>query len=256
MGLRHRVVGGLRLEVVVRLAELEVGLLADVRRGLRGELGVRVESRADRGAAEREFAEVLAHVLDAADALFDLRAVAAELLSEADGRGVLQVGSAGLDDAVELGFLVAERRGERLQRGKQVLLDGFEGGDVHGRRNHVVGRLAEVDVVVRVDDAVTDALAHNLRGAVGDDLVGVHVRRRARPGLEHVDGELVVELAGDDFVGGLDDAVRLVVGIVSRSRFACAAAFFTTPSARTNRRPKVMPEMGKFSTARWVCAPQ
>jgi hypothetical protein len=41
-----------------------------------------------------------------------------------------------------------------------------------------------------------------------------------------------------------------------RSRFACAAAFFTTPSARTNRRPKPIPEMGKFSIARWVWAPQ
>jgi len=41
-----------------------------------------------------------------------------------------------------------------------------------------------------------------------------------------------------------------------RSRFACAAAFFTTPSARTNRRLIPIPEIGKFSTARWVCAPQ
>jgi hypothetical protein len=41
----------------------------------------------------------------------------------------------------------------------------------------------------------------------------------------------------------------------SSSWLAWAAAHFTRPSARMKRRPKRQEEMGKFSTARWVCAP-
>ena len=36
----------------------------------------------------------------------------------------------------------------------------------------------------------------------GDHLVGVHVRRRSGAGLEHVDGELIVVIAGSNGVGG------------------------------------------------------
>jgi len=41
-----------------------------------------------------------------------------------------------------------------------------------------------------------------LAGEVGDHLVGVHVRGGARAGLEDVDRELAVVLAGRDLVGG------------------------------------------------------
>ena len=55
-----------------------------------------------------------------------------------------------------------------------------------------------------------DAAAHDLGGSVGDDLVGIHVRGRAGPGLEDVEDEMVVKLAVDDLLGGLDDGVFLV----------------------------------------------
>ena len=45
------------------------------------------------------------------------------------------------------------------------------------------------------------------RGQLGDDLVGVHVRRRARTGLEDVDREVAVVLARGDLVRGGDDGV-------------------------------------------------
>lgn len=121
------------------------------------------------------------------------------------------MGATGFDDAVELGLLGFEFGVKGLKGRDQVLLDGFERRDVHRGRDHVVARLAVVDVVVRVDDAVADLRARDLGGAVGDDLVCVHVRRGAGACLEHVDRELVVVVAGDDFVGGSDDRVGGVV---------------------------------------------
>ncbi len=54
--------------------------------------------------------------------------------------------------------------------------------------------------------------AEDLGGAVGDDLVHVHVGAGARTGLEHVDRELIGHFPGDDLLrGALDgDGHRLV----------------------------------------------
>ena len=55
-------------------------------------------------------------------------------------------------------------------------------------------------------------------GELGDDLVGVHVRRGARAGLEDVDRELLVVLAGGDLRGGLLDARGAAFG--EQAKFA------------------------------------
>ena len=116
----------------------------------------------------------------------DLRGVAGELLAERDRHGVHQVRAPRLDDVLELLGLVRERLLQPLQRRQQAVRGLVERGQVHGAGEDVVRRLPHVHVVVGMD-----ALA----GEVGDDLVGVRVRGRARAGLEGVDGELVVELA-------------------------------------------------------------
>ena len=62
------------------------------------------------------------------------------------------VGAADLDDVVELLRLVGRaRRASASGPGIEVLANAPAGRDVDGRGNHVVGRLAHVDVVVGVD---------------------------------------------------------------------------------------------------------
>src|SRR5690606_491159 len=119
---------------------------------------------------------------------------------------VHEVGAAGLDDLGELLGLALQGRREGVERGEQVVDDGGRGGDVDRGREHVVGGLRGVDVVVGVD-AAPEQRARDVR----DDLVGVHVRRRARAGLEDVDREVLVVLAGDDLLGGLGDGPREVL---------------------------------------------
>src|SRR5271169_1240329 len=50
----------------------------------------------------------------------------------------------------------------------------------------------------------------NFDGTVGDDLIHVHVGLRTASGLPDAQWELVIQLAGDDFVGGFDDELRNV----------------------------------------------
>jgi hypothetical protein len=99
--------------------------------------------------------------------------------------------------------LAASEACSRLERGQQVRSPRLVGGEVHRGREHVVGGLPGVHVVVGVDELRAHLPAEDLGRAVGDDLVGVHVRARARPGLEHVDGEVLVELAVGDLLRGL-----------------------------------------------------
>ena len=88
------------------------------------------------------------------------------------------------------------------ERGQEIVRELPERGQMHGRREDVVRRLAHVHVVVRMN---------TLAGDRRDDLVRVHVRARPRARLEDVDRELVVELAGGDAVAGGGDAVGEVV---------------------------------------------
>jgi hypothetical protein len=80
------------------------------------------------------------------------------------------------------------------------VLELAERRQVDGRREDVVRALPHVHVVVRV---------HVVSRQGRDHLVRVHVRARARAGLEDVDRELVVVLAARDRVAGSGDPLRL-----------------------------------------------
>ncbi len=77
---------------------------------------------------------------------------------------------------------------------------------MHRRREGIVRRLRQVDVIVGVDWFLRPHLtARQLDGAVGDDFVDVHVGLRPAASLPDPQRELIVELAGNDFVDSFDD---------------------------------------------------
>ncbi len=190
-----------------------------------------VEPGSGGGAAERHLAQPRQGVAHARSPLAHLRCVAAELLPERDRDRVHPVGSAGLDHVVELLRLRRKRLGQTLERRQQVAHDLVESGEVHGRREDVVRRLAHVDVVIRVDV---------IAGERRDHLVRVHVRRCARAGLEDVDRELVVELARSDPVCRRGDPLSLVaveqpeVGV-----HPCRRGLDAAEPARNGRRDRL-----------------
>ena len=102
----------------------------------------------------------------------------------------------------------------------QRLADQKERGDTHRRWDSVVGGLRHVDVIVGVDQLRIAALAaENLDGAVGEDLVGVHVMRGACARLIDIHDEVLLPVArqrcaemvtpvlAKDLVARLDDRV-------------------------------------------------
>ncbi len=144
--------------------------------------------------------------------LADHQRVGTELLTESHRHGILQLGTTHLEDVVELVSLRSERRLQHLHRLEQRVRREDD-RDLDGCRVDVVGRLAEVDVLVGVDRGVVALLVpHQLKRAVGDDLVGVHVGRGAGAALHHVDHELVVQRALADLLAcATDGLVPLIV---------------------------------------------
>jgi hypothetical protein len=203
----ERVVRRERFELVARADEREASDLREFVRDRVAEAGGGVEAGADCGAALREDDHAVAdRGLDTMAAAVELVRIAGEFLPERQRRRVLEVGTADLDDVVPGVGLAVECGVELVERGDQAVGRGDGGGDVQGGREAVVGRLAHVDVVVGMDRGLAAAGAgEDLVGAAGDDLVRVHVRLRAAAGLPDDEGELVVELAVDDFLrGGVD----------------------------------------------------
>jgi len=138
--------------------------------------------------------------------------VTAELLPQRERDGVHYVGSADLDDPVELLALRLQRVAQLGQGGDQKMDDLFDRSDVHRGREGVVRRLSFVDVVVGVNPLRAERLPHQFEGAVGDYFVAVHIGLRPRTGLPDDEREVVVEGSGDDVIRGTADDVGFLLG--------------------------------------------
>ncbi len=130
-----------------------------------------------------------------------------KLLAQPHRDGVHHVRAARLQDVVELFAFFVKRGNQAVEHGIQ-LVQFEQRGEAHRGREDVVGRLPVVDVIVGMDVLVlAQVAAQQLGGAIGDDLVAVHVEADAGARLEDVDHEFLVPLALLNFLGGLDDGV-------------------------------------------------
>jgi len=157
--------------------------------------------------AQVDLADQAACVLQSTPALADHHGVGGKLLSEGHRDGVLQLGTADLEQAGKLLGLGGE---PGLQLGQ--CLEQLSGEQVHGEfdggRVDVVGALAAVDVIQGVQvPVVARSSSKPFERQVGDDLVGVHVGGRTGAALDHVDDELLVPPAGAQVLARPDDRV-------------------------------------------------
>jgi hypothetical protein len=236
----------------------QAGDLGQVAAGGLGVAGGGVQAGADGGGAEVDLVDQQVGFGQAEPVLADGDGVGAEFLAQGHGNGVLELGAAHFDHGAEFqglwraGFLEFGQRVEQLPGGE-------DGAELHRGGVDVVGGLGEVHVVVGVQPGVVAlGVAKDFQGAVGDDLVGVHVRRRSGAALDDVHHELVAEFAGQDVLAGLFDGVGAFG--VQESEFAVGAGRGKLDGCQATDQVHVAetgwPVMGKFSTARSVCTPQ
>ncbi len=202
----HGVVRGQRLEFVRSRRERQSGQRGDLGGDALGKSYRRGKPCSHRGPALRQFHQRRQRQLDARDAVLDLLGVAGEFLPQRHRRRVLRMRAPDLDDvSPSLGFGI-ERLMQMLERWDQPVHHLFRASDVHRRRKRIVRRLAHVDVVVRMNRLFgADRAAEHFNGAVGDHLVRIHVRLRARARLPDDEREMIVEMAVDHLLRGFDD---------------------------------------------------
>ena len=150
---------------------------------------------------------------------FEQAGPAAKLLPDGERRGILQMRAADFHHVGELlGLGVDGVVARSLHCRNQRAVHALGSRDVHGRGKRVVGRLRHVDVIVGMNGLfAAHHAAGKLDGAIGDDFVGVHVGLRAAAGLPDAQRKMIVEFAGNHFVGGLSDEPRLFLASLPRS---------------------------------------
>src|SRR4029077_7125749 len=88
----------------------------------------------------------------------------------------------------------------------ETIFQLFRTADVNRGWDHVVARLAHVDVIVWMYKLTrADCSARNLRAAIGDPFVRFGVCAGARAGLEDIEWKMFVEFPIDDFLRCLHD---------------------------------------------------
>ena len=169
--------------------------------------GGRVDARADGRGAHVDLADQRLRLAQPVNVLGDGVAERGELLAERHRNGVLQLRSAHFHQLPELLPFGEERRDELAHYLAQSVDAGVQ-RELHRRGVDVVGALRPVDVVVGVAVIVVPTrMAEQFERAIGDDLVGVHVGRRARTALDHVDEKVLVMPAVLHLARGANDGI-------------------------------------------------
>ena len=150
--------------------------------------------------------------LEVEQLLFEVVGISVELLTKGHWHGILKLCAAHLDGILKLVSLIAESTDKSGETCHERLIQ-TDDSETDRRRIDIVRRLSAVDVVVGVTVLVLAFLvSHDLKGTVGDDLIGVHVHRCAGTALHHVHGELIVQLAVDDLLASLlDGSTDLII---------------------------------------------
>ena len=210
--MHQRVVRPLHGELVGCADEGQAGEGGDLGRGRRRKTRRRVDAGADRRAAERQAIDAAQRLLDALAVVAQHAGVAGPFLSQGERRRILHVGAANLDDVPPGIRLGGDGVAQLVDGRQQPRRHGDRNGDVHRRGKRVVRRLRHVHVIVRMHRRLAaERLAGELRAAVGDDLVDVHVELRAAAAHPDMQRKHVLMPTGQDFVANRDDQpLRLV----------------------------------------------
>ena len=138
------------MELVRGAAEVLARQAADLRSDLFGKACGGVQPCADGRAAKCKLPQRRKRQPDQLRIALEAAAPAGDLLRERNGRGVLQVGAPGLDDALIFGLEALERVDQLRQRGQNTVLERADGRDMQGCGERVVRGLRAVDVIIRV----------------------------------------------------------------------------------------------------------
>ena len=195
------------LEGVVAGGEGQAGQRGHAIREGAGEIGMAIEPRAGRGAALRQRHQPGQRIPQPRNAKFHLPRPSGGFLAEGHGHRIHHMGPPDLHDRRPFRRAARERGAQREKAGDGRVRHRLHRRDMHDGWKTVVGGLAAIDVVVRVDGPARIRRAERAVGQMRDHLIGVHVGLGAGSGLPHRQREFVIVMVGRDRGGGGRDGL-------------------------------------------------
>jgi hypothetical protein len=126
-----------------------------------------------------------------------------------------------LDDVLPFNGLSCHCVAQSLYCGNQSFFYVNRRGDVHRRREGIVGRLGHVDIVIGMNGTFTaNRCAGKLAAPIGNDFIHVHVELRSASSHPNMKRKHVRMFAGDDLVTSLNDESMLPV-VKPTARMVC-----------------------------------
>ena len=184
----------------------DIGELHQLGHNLSAEIGWGIQASAYRGTTDRHLTKARQRGLDPLNTGGNLPGITAKLLAQRHRHRIHQVSAARLHHMLPLLGLRSQRIMQHLQRWNEHGHGSLGGGNVGGGRERIVRRLAHIHMIVGV---YLNTIGLSDRR---NDLIGVHVRRRARTSLEHINGELGIMLTVRDLLRGRNNGIRLLIG--------------------------------------------
>ena len=127
--------------------------------------------------------------------------IARKLLTQSERSGVLQVRPSDFDDGVERLRLRRQGVAQPHQRRQQPLGQACNRCEVHGGWKHVIRRLAAVNVIIWMHDALhAPHPTQQLTGPIGQDLIDIHIGLGAGARLPDYQRKLALVAPGKHFV--------------------------------------------------------
>ena len=199
------------MELVLRCHKRQAGFLRDLRRGQGVKARRRVQPGPDGRAAQGQCQQGLFRHPQQLLVFFQAGAPSGDFLAEQNRRRVLQVGASAFEH-VRVFLLQPDQFLLQPRQGADRPLHGFCRGNMHCRRESVVGGLAHIHVIV----GVQQLFSRDLIAPVRDDFVHVHVALGSGSGLPYHQRKMIVQLPVKDFIRGPADCFAFLFGHLLR----------------------------------------
>ena len=167
----------------------------------------RIQASADCGAAQSQCLQIRQCRYQHFTVAFQRRTPAADFLGKLNRCCVLQVGTAALYNALVLFFQTAEGCNQCINCRQNLILYCKNSGNVHCGRKCVIGRLAHVDIIVRMQKLCSG----DFISAVCNYLIGIHVRLRAASGLPYNQRKMFIQTTGNHFITSTGNCSQLFI---------------------------------------------
>ena len=171
-----------------------------------------IHAGADCGCAQVDLQQAALSIAQQCLFLVQVIRKALEFIAQGHRHSVLELGTAHLQDVLELIALVLERGAQAIHAVNEVVNRCMQTQAETGRVS-IVGGLGHVHIIIRVDDVIRALLLTKVfQSKVGNNLVGIHIQRGTSATLENVQRELVHAAAlFQDLVTSPDDGFGLLL---------------------------------------------